>query len=234
MSNVDTDINVSPVSPLPIVNPDSNEENFSVGNEVEDYHIDSSSKSPHDVNSVNNIDADVFKIGDVDCESLSAEMLYRIIILEPEKYERDYPVKGQRENLIYTIKNFKVKDITCGDNGAYLKRRTNKRYYSISVDNDNDIVSSKVVHFSDKTDFFYKERNGRDYVDVFLFVCFYANHPSQGPKSHCSLRGYKLLLQQKLIDPPLECCEIVICWKAFIGEGVPNGYDVQWQQHKMV
>ena len=52
---------------------------------------------------------------------------------------------------------------------------------------------------------------------------FYANHPLQGFKSHCSVRGYKLLLQQKLIDPPLECCEIVICWKAFIGEGVPNG-----------
>ena len=49
------------------------------------------------------------------------------------------------------------------------------------------------------------------------------NHPLQGFKSHCSVRGYKLLLQQKLIDPPLECCEIVICWKAFIGEGVPNG-----------
>ena len=56
-----------------------------------------------------------------------------------------------------------------------------------------------------------------------FFFSFYANHPLQGFKSHCSVRGYKLLLQQKLIDPPLECCEIVICWKAFIGEGVPNG-----------
>ena len=34
----------------------------------------------------------------------------------------------------------------------------------------------------------------------FCFV-FYTNHPLQGFKSHCSVRGYKLLLQQKLIDP---------------------------------
>ena len=60
----------------------------------------------------------------------------------------------------------------------------------------------------------------RIYIYIYFF---YANHPLQGFKSHCSVRGYKLLLQQKLIDPPLECCEIVICWKAFIGEGVPNG-----------
>ena len=61
------------------------------------------------------------------------------------------------------------------------------------------------------------------YDAVFFCLFFYTNHPLQGFKSHCSVRGYKLLLQQKLIDPPLECCEIVICWKAFIGEGVPNG-----------
>ena len=58
------------------------------------------------------------------------------------------------------------------------------------------------------------------FVNTFFL---YTDHPLQGFKSHCSVRGYKLLLQQKLIDPPLECCEIVICWKAFIGEGVPNG-----------
>ena len=56
--------------------------------------------------------------------------------------------------------------------------------------------------------------------NIFFFLC---KSPLTRLKSHCSVRGYKLLLQQKLIDPPLECCEIVICWKAFIGEGVPNG-----------
>ena len=54
-------------------------------------------------------------------------------------------------------------------------------------------------------------------------LTFLCKSPLTRLKSHCSVRGYKLLLQQKLIDPPLECCEIVICWKAFIGEGVPNG-----------
>ena len=57
-------------------------------------------------------------------------------------------------------------------------------------------------------------------VCCMFFLC---KSPLTRLKSHCSVRGYKLLLQQKLIDPPLECCEIVICWKAFIGEGVPNG-----------
>ena len=56
-----------------------------------------------------------------------------------------------------------------------------------------------------------------------LLLFFLCKSPLTRLKSHCSVRGYKLLLQQKLIDPPLECCEIVICWKAFIGEGVPNG-----------
>ena len=67
-------------------------------------------------------------------------------------------------------------------------------------------------------------RNYRESSKRYIYIYFfYTNHPLQGFKSHCSVRGYKLLLQQKLIDPPLECCEIVICWKAFIGEGVPNG-----------
>ena len=58
------------------------------------------------------------------------------------------------------------------------------------------------------------------YIYIYIFLC---RSPLTRLKSHCNVRGYKLLLQQKLIDPPLECCEIVICWKAFIGEGVPNG-----------
>ena len=33
---------------------------------------------------------------------------------------------------------------------------------------------------------------------IFFLFIFYANHPLQGFKSHCSVRGYKLLLQQKL------------------------------------
>ena len=37
-----------------------------------------------------------------------------------------------------------------------------------------------------------------------------------------SVKGYRLLQQQGLVNPPLECCEIVICWIAFISEGVPK------------
>ena len=60
-------------------------------------------------------------------------------------------------------------------------------------------------------------------TNIYLLFFFLCKSPLTRLKSNCSVRGYKLLLQQKLIDPPLECCEIVICWKAFIGEGVPNG-----------
>ena len=67
------------------------------------------------------------------------------------------------------------------------------------------------------------ENNAAHRDFFFYFFIFLCKSPLTRLKSHCNVRGYKLLLQQKLIDPPLECCEIVICWKAFIGEGVPNG-----------
>ena len=37
-----------------------------------------------------------------------------------------------------------------------------------------------------------------------------------------NVRGYRSLQQQELVNPPLECCEMVIWWKAFISEGVPK------------
>ena len=37
-----------------------------------------------------------------------------------------------------------------------------------------------------------------------------------------NVSGYRLLQQQELVNPTLECCEIVIWWKAFISEGVPR------------
>ena len=36
------------------------------------------------------------------------------------------------------------------------------------------------------------------------------------------VRGYRSLQQQELVNPPLECCEMVIWWKTFISEGVPK------------
>ena len=39
-----------------------------------------------------------------------------------------------------------------------------------------------------------------------------------------NVRGYRLLQQQELVNPPLKCCEIVILWKAFRSDGVPKGY----------
>ena len=55
----------------------------------------------------------------------TANSLFRIIMFEPRQFERDVPLKNQRENSMYTIKNAKIEDITCDGNGAYLKTRTN-------------------------------------------------------------------------------------------------------------
>ena len=47
-------------------------------------------------------------------------------MFELHQFERDVPLKNQRENSMYTTKNAKIEDITCDGNGAYLNTRTNK------------------------------------------------------------------------------------------------------------
>ena len=99
-------------------------------------------------------------------------------MFEPHQFERDVLLKNQQENYMYTIKNAKIKNITCDDNGAYLKTRTNKRYYCLLVKDGR--VITKIVHNSDNENFYLNQRNGRDYEtirvdinDVYLIERYY-------------------------------------------------------------
>ena len=64
-------------------------------------------------------------------------------MFEPLQFERYIPLKDQRENSMYTIEKTKIKNITCHGKGAYLKTRTNKRYYCLLVKDDR--VITKIV-----------------------------------------------------------------------------------------
>ena len=107
-------------------------------------------------------------------------------MFEPHQFERDVPLKNQRENSMYTIKNAKIEDITCDDNGAYLKTRktrTKKRYYSLLVKDGR--VITKIVHSFDDENFYLNQRNDRDYEairvdinDVYLIERYYRQNQS--------------------------------------------------------
>ena len=104
-------------------------------------------------------------------------------MFEPHQFERDVPLKNRRENSMYTIKNAKIEDITCDGNGAYLKTRTNKRYYCLLVKDGR--VITKIVHSFDDENFYLNQRNGRDYKairvdmnDIYLIERYYRQSKS--------------------------------------------------------
>ena len=104
-------------------------------------------------------------------------------MFEPHQFERDVPLKNQRENSMYTIKNAKIEDITCDGNSAYLKTRTNKRYYCLLVKDGR--VITKIVHSFDDENFYLNQRNDRDYEairvdinDVYLIERYYRQNKS--------------------------------------------------------
>ena len=59
-----------------------------------------------------------------------------------------------------------------------------------------------------------------------IFMCFFGFVLYKSPLTRLkplNVSGYKSLQQQELVNPALECSEIVIWWKAFISEEVPKG-----------
>ena len=104
-------------------------------------------------------------------------------MFEPHQFEEDAPLKNQPKNSMYTTKNVKIENITCDGNGAYLKARTNKRYYCLLV--KNGCVITEIVHSSDNENFYLNQRNGRDYEaiqvdinDVYLIEHYYSQKKS--------------------------------------------------------
>lgn len=85
-------------------------------------------------------------------------------MINAQKFERSAPVRNIRENFVYTIKGFKLEDITCDDNGAYQKHRTAKRSYHVTFQGDSSVKVSTVYKHGDE--YIANERNGRQYRSV--------------------------------------------------------------------
>ena len=73
---------------------------------------------------------------------MSLTTIIRLHMFEPHQFERDAPLKNQRENSMNTIKNVKIENITCNGNVAYLKTRTNRRYYCLLLKNSSGIYEN--------------------------------------------------------------------------------------------
>ena len=57
-----------------------------------------------------------------DYSSPSAESLFQILYVEPEKLEVESPLKSVRKNKVYTVKNCLLTNITRDNNGSYHKQ----------------------------------------------------------------------------------------------------------------
>ena len=99
----------------------------------------------------------------MDFEKPTAEDVFKVILLNPEKYEEETPLKNVRENKLYTIRNQTLESITCDDNGAYNKSNGNKRSFYVELKDDG--LTAKIVHQKNEK-YFYKEKDGRTYDDV--------------------------------------------------------------------
>ena len=63
-----------------------------------------------------------------------------------KKYEKNSPAKGVRNNLMYTIKNCTLDDLTSDDNGAYVDSNSVKTQYYVQVDEKKQTVKTLKVH----------------------------------------------------------------------------------------
>ena len=91
-------------------------------------------------------------------EKPSAKEIFQVILLEPEKYKENQPLKNVRDNKIYTNRNCSLDNITCDDNGAYRSSNNNKKLFYIQINGSS--LNVKLVH-QENGKFFYKEKNGR-------------------------------------------------------------------------
>lgn len=129
-------------------------------NKIENVEI-SENISPTMLN-MNNVNENM------DLSSVTTEQLLNFILITPEKYEVKYPLKGVRGNLMYTIKNASINMINSDDNGSYTLFGSTKKLYHVEK-NENTIIKVTTVHSDDDSKrYFYKQRDGRGYVNKYV------------------------------------------------------------------
>jgi len=118
-------------------------------------------------------------------ENMSADTLFRILILDYAKYEEKEAVKGVRNDRLYTILNTKFNDVCADDNGAYLNSRSTKKLYCLNIDRMNNEVSAQTVHKGDGYLYCNQRNSGNSYdqlpvkeSDVWLLERYYRENKS--------------------------------------------------------
>ena len=99
-------------------------------------------------------------------ENPSIESLIDRIMLNPEKFAQDTPLKGIRSDYFYTIKKEWFNEVTIDNNGAYLNSRSNKRVSAVGSFINGELQNVKIVHQSNDGTYFYNSRNARNYEVV--------------------------------------------------------------------
>ena len=114
-----------------------------------------------------------------DYNNATESMLFERIVLCPNDFEINPPRKGVRENVFYTARMQHFNDATTDDDGAYVKsNNTKKNCYIQMTLRDN-------IHNNIDGNFYYNERNGRQYnvvnvdtVDIYTVESYYCQNKS--------------------------------------------------------
>ena len=105
-----------------------------------------------------------------DYSSPSAESLFQILYVEPEKLEVESPLKSVRKNKVYTVKNCLLTNITSDNNGSYHKQNRNCKEYFVELDENHRVKEAKILHShrnGPNKQYFYKSRKSREYKNVY-------------------------------------------------------------------
>ena len=121
------------------------------------------------------------KIDGFNFSNPTADDLFRIIIVDPSKYEVSQPLKGVVQNNMYTVKGCVLHDITSDDNGAYRKPNNNKKSYYVSFKDEG--CKANILR-KDRKGYFYKKRVSKEtwqnvYVDdrdIYSLERYYRTH----------------------------------------------------------
>ena len=113
-------------------------------------------------------------------------MLFDRIVLRPNDFEISPPPKGVKENTFYAVRIQYFNDAATDDNGAYVKSNNTKKNYYVKYETERQIVTStKIVHNNIDGNFYYNERNCRQYnvvnvdtVDVYTVERYYRQNKS--------------------------------------------------------
>ena len=99
---------------------------------------------------------------------MTTKKLLDLILYHAKEFEEKQPLKHVICSKVYTVKDQPISSITCDDNGAYIKHNNVKRDYAVEFNqHDKKVTSAQTAH-KGPHGYYYKERDGRMYVNVLV------------------------------------------------------------------